>query len=83
MYIEKNFSVASPFQSWSQAVVCVSMPRIYCALVVRLYRTGNFLQNILGCYSGTTKDSETNDISFESPIIEPLELLMKEGVAVL
>ena len=49
-------------------------------LVVRLYRTGNFLQNILGCYSGTTQDSETNDISFESPIIEIFETGKKLGV---
>ena len=42
-------------------------------LLVRLYRAGNFFQKILGYYSETTKDSETNDTSFESPIIEPLE----------
>ena len=54
----------------------------YTALVVRLYRTSNFVQNILDCYCGTTQDSETNDTSFESPIRELLELVMKEGVAV-
>ena len=52
-------------------------------LVVKLYPTGNFLQIILGCYSGTTQDSETNDTSLESSIKECLELIMKEGVAVL
>ena len=51
-------------------------------LVVRLYRTGNSLQNILSFYSGTTQDSETNETSYESPILELLELVMKEGVAV-
>ena len=51
-------------------------------LVVSLYCIGNFLQNILGCYSETKQDSETNDTSFESPIIEPLELVMKAGMAV-
>ena len=51
-------------------------------LVVRLYRTGNFLQNLLGFYSETTQDSETNDTSFDSPIIELLQSVMKEGVAV-
>ena len=45
-------------------------------------RTASFEQNILGYYSGTTQDSETNDTSFESPIIELLEIVMKEGVAV-
>ena len=42
----------------------------------------HFLQNILGCYSGTTQDSETNDTSIERPTIELLENVMKEGVAV-
>ena len=51
-------------------------------VVVRLYRTGNFLQKILSCYSGTTQGSETKDTSYEIPIIELLELVMKEGVAV-
>ena len=50
-------------------------------LVVRLYRTGNFLQNILGCYSSTTQDSEINDTSFESPIIGRSEFAKKLGVA--
>ena len=50
--------------------------------MVRLYRTGKFYQNILGHYSGTEKDSETNDTSFESPIIELLEMVMIEVVAV-
>ena len=51
-------------------------------LLDRLYCTGNFLQNIFGHYSGTTQDSEANDTSFESHIIELLEIVMKEGVAV-
>ena len=42
--------------------------------------TASFEQNILGYYSGTTQGSETNDTSFESPIIELLEIVMKEGV---
>ena len=45
-------------------------------------RTASFEQNILGYYSGTTQESETNDTSFERPIIELLENVMKEGVAV-
>ncbi len=45
-------------------------------------RTASCEQNILGYYSETTQDSETNDTSFESPIIELLEIVMKEGVAV-
>ena len=53
-----------------------------CTLVARLYRTRSFLQNILGCYTGKTQDSETNDASFESIYIMPLELVMEEGVAV-
>ena len=41
---------------------------LHLTLVVRLYRTGNFLQNILSCYSRTIQDNETNDTPFESPI---------------
>ena len=51
------------------------------ATLVDIYlRTASFEQNILGYYSGTTQDSETNDTSFESPILELLEIVTKEGV---
>ena len=33
---------------------CTLVGRVF-TLVVRLYRTGNFLQNILGCYSAILK----------------------------
>ena len=56
-------------------------PRVHTLVDIHL-RTARFEQNILGYYSGTTQDSETNDTSFESIIIELLEMVMKEGVAV-
>ena len=59
-----------------------SLPCNTYTLVVRLYCTGNFLQNVLSCYPGTTQDFETNNTSYERPITELLELVMKEGVAV-
>ena len=50
--------------------------RTHCHILVeRLYRTRNFLQNVLSCYSGTTQDNEINDTPFESPV-------MKVGMAV-
>ena len=51
-------------------------------LVDRLYCTGNFLQNVLSCYSATKQDNETNDTPFESPIKWLLNLVIKVGMAV-
>ena len=55
---------------------------ILCTLADIYLRTDSFQKNVLSYYSGTTQDNETNDTSFESPIIELLEIVMKEGVAV-
>ena len=43
-------------------------------------RTASFEQKHFGYYSGTTQGSETNDTSFESPIIGLLESVMKKSV---
>ena len=46
------------------------------------HRTATFEQNILICYRETTVDSEINDTSFEGPISELLDLIIKVGVAI-
>ena len=48
-----------------------------------MYRAASFEQKTLTHYTGPTQDSETSNISFESPIIELLKLIMNVGVAVL
>ena len=62
---------------WLQYQKYLSRP---CTLADKYHRTVSFEQNLLIYYTTSKQDSEMNDTSFESPISELLDLVIKVGV---